>query len=156
MILPTSRDKQREGTAGNKVDVSGGIITGGLKIEGKITNSNGLVYGEKVLYNNSSGSTSEITLQDTSLNYKYIDIYTKDDNGRYDFVRVFEPNGKEVELIGCYIANDATNLKHTFVKIAGNKITPKQYKDTLVYNPSGSTSVTQRNYISIVRVCGWN
>ena len=148
------RQAKKEGTVGNKIDVTGGIITGGLKINGTLSNSNGQIYGENVLYN-STGNNGEITLSDNASNYKYIEIYTIDDNGRHDFVKVFEPNGKEVELIGCYIANDATNLKHTFVRILNNKITPIQYKDTLVYNPSSSSGLNTRNYIYITRVVGY-
>lgn len=148
------RQQKREGTVGNKIDKSGGIITGTLKVEGDISNSNGNILGEKVLYNNSSGTTGTVTLSESVANFKYIEIFTKDDNSRYDYTKVFEPNNKEVELIGCYINKDCTNLKHTMVKIVDKTITPIQFKDTLVYNPS-SSDYGGLNYIKIVRVCGY-
>lgn len=148
------RQAKREGTAGNKVDVSGGIITGGLKVIGPLQNSIGEIHGEEILYNNTSGSTGTITLSKTAANYKYIDIYTKDDNNIYSYVRVYEPNNKEAMLTGVWLNNDAANLKHTIVKISNNKIIPQKFADTRILIPYIDYNIT--NYIKIVRVCGIN
>lgn len=69
------RQEKRNGTVGNKVDVSGGIIKGGVQIQGTVQNSNGSIYGEKILYENSNGSTGTIVLNETVANFKYIEIY---------------------------------------------------------------------------------
>lgn len=69
------RQEKKDGTIGNKVDVSGGIIKGSVQIQGNVQNSNGDIYGEKILYENESGSTGTIVLNETVTNFQYIEIF---------------------------------------------------------------------------------
>ena len=69
------RQEKRNGTVNNKFDVSGGIIKGGVRIQGPVQNSNGSIYGEKILYENANGSTGTIVLNETVTEFKYIEIY---------------------------------------------------------------------------------
>ncbi|MCI8575634.1 MAG: hypothetical protein HFI09_04105 [Bacilli bacterium] len=76
-----------------------------------------------VLYSSNTGSSGDITLSETSANFKYIEIlYHKADI--YSSVKVDSPNGKQINLIIAYVANESIfQLKGKNVKISGNKIT---------------------------------
>ena len=47
---------------------------------------------------NTTGSNGTITLTETAANFTIIDIFFKGNNGYYDFTRVYNPNGKTVNL----------------------------------------------------------
>lgn len=93
------RQQKREGTVGNKIDKSGGIITGTLKVEGDISNSNGNVLGEKILYDNSSGTAGTVTLSESAANFSYLEIfyYSSRYNDKYS-ARISTPNGNTINL----------------------------------------------------------
>lgn len=88
-------------------------------------NSNYRIYGGRVLYSNSSGSTGTITLNETANNFSMIEIFYGKDSQGYDSTKIFLPNGKTASLT-------ATNMYSTtgiqtatkLVTISGTSVTP--------------------------------
>lgn len=112
----------------------------------------------KVLYNNSTGSDSTITLNDSSANYEYLEIYfrTNDSNVYQSSIRVFSPNGKYVPLIFYLVAGNGTSIyaKMKNVFINGNTISNygSRYCEMSI---TSSVSVKNNNFIYITRVVGY-
>lgn len=109
-----------------------------------------------VLYNNESGSNQTIALSDSAANYDYIEIYYIINDGYNGYVKVFNPNGKTVMLIGSngtYSANKAW-YKMRVVNINGTTIATEggQYQE-MEFGTS-SISYLRNNVILITRVVG--
>ena len=111
---------------------------------------------EVVLYEDPSGSDAIIPLTYSAANYKYLEIYYMDNNGRgCGYTKVWNPDGKEVHLqlqeAGANIFN-----RQTIYEISSKSITP--YVDTAGYvklSKDGVVSVSMgTNYIKIVKVVG--
>lgn len=66
-----------------------------------------------ILYDNSSGSNEDITLNDDSSNYRFIEIYYKNAEGEFDISKVAEPNGKLVSLKSLHYYD---NVVYTYMK----------------------------------------
>lgn len=64
----------------------------------------------KVLYNNSSGNSGTVTLNDSVENYKYIDIWFFGNNYSEDYTRVHNPHNKPVNLFTGNCATDLSNI----------------------------------------------
>lgn len=153
------RQQKRDGTVGNKVDISGGIITGDLKVEGDISNSNGNILGAKVLYDNSSGTTGTVTLSESAANFSYIEIFFKQSYyGYYNYLKVYSPNGKIANLCTNHVfaQSETMIVASRRVKISGTSISiPYGTDDDYgIYN-SWNNSIAAGNYISIIRVVGY-
>lgn len=105
------------------------------------------------LYNNTNGTTGTVTLSETSANFAYLDIWFKGNNGTIDFVRIFAPNGKSINL---HTANsDGTHawLQFNVCSISAKSIT-RQGKYELSAYGSGIDGLYTAN-VYIVRVDGW-
>lgn len=103
------------------------------------------------LYNSSSGTTSTVTLSDSSANYNYIEIYFKNGDNIYSSTKVYAPNGKTASLnINTY--NTSVSRYQFFfqnVTFSGASINRSQdyYVDIEGLHPL--------NYIYITRVVGY-
>ena len=113
---------------------------------------------EVVLYNDTTGSNSTITLPETSANFKYIDIFYTDNGGRTGgYTRVYSPNGKIVCLsIVEAAASSYTYIRRTSYTFNGTSLTP----DTTLAGYALMTGTTLShtigtNYIKIKRVVGY-
>lgn len=121
-------DKQRQqkgdGTVGNKIDKSGGTITGNLTVKGKILSSNGEVLAGKVLYNNESGTTGTVTLTESAANFSCIEICYKSRYSERNSIKIHEPEGKPVNLAMFRVfPRSGTNVGITrLVRISGTSI----------------------------------
>lgn len=108
-----------------------------------------------VLYNNTSGSNSNITLSDSAVNYEYIEIFFRSNDNTYNSVKIYEPNGKSISLIAQY--NNGSNIvwfKITIVTISGTSITRGNAVDgKLISNSSAFVGSTSNIYIT--RVVGY-
>ena len=71
-------------------------------------NSNYRIYGGRVIYSNSSGSTGTITLSETAANFSFLEIHYGNSNYQLT-TRVYSPNGKKVPLFFDYMANSKTH-----------------------------------------------
>lgn len=89
----------------------------------KITKQGLEILAPKILYENASGTSSNITLSDSASNYEYIEIFYKNNDNAFSSVKVYQPNDKKVSLISH--DNNARNtawVKFTLVIIYGNTI----------------------------------
>lgn len=57
---------------------------------------------EFILYNDSTGTNGNITLSDNVSNYKYIEIFYRDNSNHYSNVKVYQANGKRISLLTVY------------------------------------------------------
>ena len=71
-------------------------------------NSNYRIYGGRVIYSNSSGSTGTITLSETAANFSFLEIHYGNSNYQLT-TRVYSPNGKKVPLFFDYMVNSTTH-----------------------------------------------
>ena len=119
-------------------------------------NSNYRIYGGRVLYSNSSGSTGTITLNETANNFSMIEIFYGKDSQGYDSTKIFLPNGKIASLT-------ATNMYSTtgiqtatkLVTISGTSVTPNTSRCGYT-NLDGSFFTTDaENIIKIRYVVGY-
>lgn len=117
--------------------------------------ANGYGIIPEVLYDNSSGTTGTVTLEETAANFKFLEIYYMDNNNKdCDMKKVCSPNGKTVSL-ALIDANSTTSTYIRRVKcaISGTSIT--QSNGGYV-NINGSTvTSTAGSYIKIIKVVGY-
>lgn len=107
------------------------------------------------LYNNTTGTTGTVTLSQTAANFTYIDIFYKQQDNYFSFVRIYSPNNKMATLHGVASWDADTYYSNKNVTISGTQITNK-YNSTWYITPStGAAGVSMQNKITIVRVDGW-
>lgn len=110
------------------------------------------------LFNNSSGTTSTITLTSSSANYSYLEILFADNNGKeFNSVKVPSPNGKIVDLV-CTEPAPTNNPMRTYIRaslwtISGNSITHTSSTFTTLTN--AGITMTSDQYIKIYKVLGY-
>lgn len=153
------RQQKREGTVGNKIDKIGGIITGTLKVEGDISNSNGNILGEKILYDNSSGTTGTVTLSESVANFSYLELFFKDSSyGYYNNIRIYSPNGKNVVLSTSHVFSQSGTIMVSTRRIKFSETTVSNYSGTnndYGHLNSWNNSISTDNRISITKIIGY-
>lgn len=111
-----------------------------------------------VLYNNTSGSNSTITLSQSAANFTHMRIYYNRDNSLYQSVDVYSPDGKTVALSTWQ--GDSSNIYFAtaFVSINTTSIIWGAGKHIFGYIPNGGTNniETSATPLKIVRVEAWN
>ena len=109
------------------------------------------------LYSNTSGTTGNITLSETSANFQYIDITAFDTNqSQYFGVRIGSPNGKKVAL-GSPINPGENNFVRIILKsvnISGTTISNANSSALNIYHGTINGS-SGGNEVSIIRVDGY-
>ena len=116
----------------------------------------GEIYGETVLYNNTSGTTGTVTLSSSAANFKYLEIFYNCSVGGYGSVKVYSPNGKSVCLHSTAWVSGTTTAQRDFetVKISGTQIT----RSTMGYNQIVEGYISMKtlspSQFKIVRVVG--
>ena len=105
------------------------------------------------LYDNSSGSTGNIQLSDSSANYEYLEIYYKDDINQYASTKVYQPDGKRVTLSMTVVnpSNTQTFVQTACKDISGANITHQKASEIRIDSHNATTS----NYIYITKVVGY-
>lgn len=109
------------------------------------------------LYENTAGTNGNITLSDNASNYKYIEIYyfIRIAEDSYSSTKCYDPNGKEVFLLGA--TNTAQNIDFNFAQkvINGTQITTKYYGR--LFSTFGSSGMTfgKNNNVWITKVVGY-
>lgn len=121
----------------------------------KITKQGLEILAQKVLYENTSGSNSNITLSDSAANYEYIEIFYKNNDNAFSSVKVYQPNNKKVSLISH--DNNAKNIawvKFTLFVISGNII---RFGNGVEIKLAASNAITASsgNLNYITRVVGY-
>lgn len=140
----------------NNVNISGGAINFKTGNTSLTKNSNYRIYGGRVLYSNSSGSTGTITLNETANNFSMIEIFYGKDSQGYDSTKIFLPNGKTASLT-------ATNMFSTtgiqtatkLVTISGTSITPNTSRCGYVNSDGSVLKTAAENTIKIRYVVGY-
>ena len=106
----------------------------------------------EVIYSNSNGSNSTITLNKNIDNAKFIDIFYKNNNNFYNCVRVYEPLNKQVALsVSVSIRSANTGWVQTSVKqISSTQISNYGVQYGEIQIPNGSYSGNNVIYITKV------
>lgn len=78
-----------------------------------------------VLFDNSNGTQSTVTLSETSEHFDYLDIYYRDNSSNYDSKRIYKPHGKGILLntVRQNAPNSKMWIKSAWVSISGTNIT---------------------------------
>ena len=102
-----------------------------------------------ILYNNPEGSNGEITLNDDIENYKYVEIFYRNNDGFYSSRKFYEPSGKKIVLDSYYVA--ATNIvfKMNYITITGNTVVRNQFIEASKNNMTTNTT-TANTYITTI------
>jgi hypothetical protein len=112
----------------------------------------------KVLYEDNTGSTTSVTLSETSANFKYMEIYCKSGDSTYTSVKVHEPNGKRVTATSgwfgsaAYFKNSVIDIiddQVIFVAHNASEITGKNLSNTVGLTKESASAM------SIVKVVGY-
>lgn len=117
------------------------------------------ILSKDILYNNTSGTKSTISIQRQLVVYEYIDIeYTV--QKRYMTARVYSPQGKSTTLfeVGGFVKNnDIMSLWRTCViNLSGRTIAFEHPREMWGYIiNSGSPVVTAENDLSITKIIGY-
>ena len=110
---------------------------------------------QRLLYDNTSGTNANLTLNDSAANYDSIEIYFRDNDNNYNSVKVYNPNGKNVTLISQYNnGNNTIWFKIAIVTISGNSITFGNREEVKLVNGS-SPSISFSSNIYITKVVGY-
>lgn len=120
-------------------------------------NSNYRIYGGRVLYSNSSGSTGTITLNETANNFSMIEIFYGKDSQGYDSTKIFLPNGKTASLtVTNMYSTTGIQTATKLVTISGTSVTPNTSRCGYVNLDGSSFSKTgAENAIKIRYVVGY-
>ena len=107
------------------------------------------------LYDNSSGFSGTVTLNETSANFSYIEIFYKTTDNVYNSVKVYNPNNKFVNLYGSYPEKNNNRYdKNTISWISGTTIAPSLWQQMYV-NSDGGVTLYDTNLILVTRVIGY-
>ena len=112
----------------------------------------------KVLYNDPSGTTGEVTLSETSANFEYLEIFMFTNDSDYSSVKVYDPNGKKVSLTDLHASgNGELVFKVRIATINGNKITTSTdgAGDQYGEGSNANNNISHTNNVYITRVVGY-
>ncbi len=110
---------------------------------------------QTTLYDNTSGTNANLTLNASAANYDYIEIFFRDNDNNYNSVKVCNPNGKSVSLISHHNnGNNTIWFKVAIVTISGNSITFGNSEEVRLIHGS-SPSISSSSNIYITRVVGY-
>lgn len=111
-------------------------------------------YKPVVLYENSNGSNSNITLNDSVENYECLEIFYKDNVNRFNSGKIYNPNGSEFFMVtGNAYSNGSAFIRFKTVVINNTSITNSTYSELGI--SSSTQNVTNGNSIYITRVVGY-
>lgn len=106
-----------------------------------------------ILYDNSSGTNGTVNLKETTALFDYIDIIYKTNDNLYGTIRVYNPNGKTVDIFSENTDNNNKWIKSSIKQISGTQIITSRFMENTLTN--GSLSLTLSNLIYITKVIGY-
>jgi len=114
----------------------------------------------KNLYNNTSGTTGTVTLNESAANFTYLDIFFKDStansNNAHGFVRVYSPNSKKATLtILAQKINSVESLRYATKTINISETTITTVSHVAGFIERTATGFWNENEVAIVRVDGY-
>ena len=107
-----------------------------------------------VLYSNNTGTTGNVTLSETSANYKYIEIVFKQYQGYSSSVEVDIKRDNTASLNVSYIGDGRLWIDNKLVTISGSTITVDGYCNAYIGSTIFGFDSTQNN-IKIIEVIGY-
>lgn len=112
-----------------------------------------LAVSGKVLYEDADGTNGTVYLNDGVQYFKYIEIYFRQNQWRYNSTKIYDAHGKTVSLIGLgSIGSGSTWLQGALVYCEGGEIRrDASFEFKMASSPSYSTS----NNIYITKVVGY-
>lgn len=120
---------------------------------------NGNIQAYKNLYNNESGTTGSITLNESAANFNYIEIfYTTVYYGSIKSVKIPSPNNKIAMLDWFHVFGheSKTSVAITrYLSISGTSVTVTSGVDTYGEWWSNYNTIYDRDSIKILRIDGW-
>lgn len=111
------------------------------------------ILSEKVLF--TGDSNAAITLSETSANFKYIEVFFRDNDGTYSSAKVYEPNNKFVDLTTLARWSSTFYIKQKRIGISGTKITNGNTTEIQFTTAPKITMKNDANNIYITRVVGY-
>ena len=108
----------------------------------------------KVLYENNNGSNETITLNDSTENYKYIEIFYQSNDAACSSVKIANPNGKRVSLQAFWSVDNYCYGKIKQVSIDNNKMNNLAAQQ-LIIGSCVSPTISLSNFIYITKVIGY-
>lgn len=141
----------------NNVSIEAGSVNFKTDNTSLTKNSNYRIYGGRVLYSNSSGSTGTITLNETANNFSMIEIFYGKDGQGYDSTKIFLPNGKTASLtVTNMYSTTGIQTATKLVTISGTSVTPNTSRCGYLNLDGSSFSKTgAENMIKIRYVVGY-
>jgi hypothetical protein len=113
------------------------------------------ILNENVLYDNESGSNGEITLSESAAGKKYMDIFYRDNDNTYSSVRVYNPDGKYVDISTISRWGTTLYIKQKRITISGTSITNGNTTEAQFTAAPKNTINTTANNIYITRVTSY-
>ena len=136
-------------------------LGGALQVHGDLVINDGQIIDNSgrngvVLYENSSGSTGTISLNETSANFSAIEVIYGCDNYTYSTGKIYEPNNKNIAtpIQQVQSSNDQVSLFVSNWTISGTSIT--FVKASNKYIASTIQTYGTNAYIKIYKVVGYN
>lgn len=83
------------------------------------------VYGAKIVYSNvSAGTSGTVTINETSANFQYLEIFFRTNDGERNSTRVYQPNGKIVNLTSARVTAAAGSgwIKSKQIQVSGTSL----------------------------------
>lgn len=111
------------------------------------------VYGAKVLYDNTTGTTGTVTLSESAANFSYIEIYAGYSDVDNVGMRVYSPNGKTVDIGAANCSSNNLQVARSRCAISGISIA-QSYNYNVRENTTGTFQVST-GLLLIRRVVGY-
>lgn len=109
----------------------------------------------KVIYDNPTGTNTTVNLSEPSANFKYIEIFFRDNDNTHSSVRVYEPDGKFVDLTTLANWSKMLYVKQSRFQISGSTISPASYSEVALTSSPSTSIQTTTNMIYITKVVGY-
>lgn len=128
---------------------------GNIIIEGGDIDTSGLTSKlAKVLYEDTNGSNSSITLSETSANFKYLDIFCKSADSTYTSVRIHEPNGKRVTVTSGWFGS-AAYYKNAVIDVIDTIVRFVSFNASEITGQNLCKTANNTKVMNIVKVVGY-
>ncbi len=136
------------------------ITSGTLSVaHGGTGKTAGTCYMATSLYENTSGKFSgAIDLSETAANFTFIEIYCKDNDGRYCYTKVWSPNGKTVNVTQTLSYGGNFYIKSKAYVISGTGMDTANTSGTYhtgEVNAAGNNSGSSVDNLGVVKVIGY-
>ena len=117
----------------------------------------GEIYGAKILFEDDSGETGDVILDDTSANYEYLEIFYFYNTNAYCMSEmIHQPNGKGVKLNGNYDNGTYLYMVTNDYTISGTSITLNNAIRWRIDTGGGATrTATGVENLKIYKVIGY-